>query len=623
MLEFDPAKPNVAKWNDIVDRLAGDIITFVDDLRASGYDRENGWQVARQIVARLQYLGIQDAARKRRPSSQSGGAWAGTIFEITSESICKTVSQEKWDKGKRIILGLAESCNDPANPPSLGHKDLESKRGFLVHLAMTFTNIIPFLKGLHLTIDSWRPLRDDDGWKFSHKDIRLWMEHKLGDGVTEDEVYELLNVGAPGEVVPVQRLFEDLVFLAQFFKSDSPPRVMVRSRLLFLIVYGFGDASGKGFGSTFTVPDGISYRIGVWKPDESSESSNWREFTNVVESLEEEAASGRLDNATVYFFTDNTTVEASLYKGTSKSKKLLSLVIRVKLLESQRGIRILVSHVSGKRMIAEGGDGVSRGSLNEGVMAGEDMLTFIPLQLSAVERSPTLLAWLKSWTGSSLEPLSPSDWFQKGHDIRGWEKVQDEPLQRPTIKAGVYGWFPPPAAADVALEQLRIARIKRQDSSHVFVCPRLLCPAWLKQMNKACDLIFKIPVGALGWPADMFEPLLIGVCFPFLRYKPWQFRGTPKVSFVARKMHEMRDDVEVDRGPILREFWNVSHRLLTMPECMVPRVLFFERRNKVSRSPVGQSDGRENRRRPRSVGSDLGEKGPKRQRQVPQGEEGR
>ena len=64
-------------------------------------------------------------------------------------------------------------------------------------------------------------------------------------------------------------------------------------------------------------------------------------------------------------------------------------------------------------------------------------------------------------------------------------------------------WLLPPAAADVALEQLRIARIKRQDSSHVFVCPQLLCPSWLKQLNKNRDLIFKIPVGAIGWPTDM------------------------------------------------------------------------------------------------------------------------
>jgi hypothetical protein len=442
----------------------------------------------------------------------------------------------------------------------------------------------------------------------------------VGSSLTsQDAIYDLLNVGAPGEVVPVQRFFEDLDFLSQFFESESPPRVMVRSRLVYLVKYGFGDASGKGFGSTFSVPNGISYRIGVWKKEESEESSNWREFTNVVESLEEEAESGGLGESTVYFFTDNTTVESALHKGTSKSKKLLSLVIRVKLLESRQGIQILVSHVSGKRMIRQGGDGVSRGSLNEGVMAGEDMLSFIPLHLSAIERSTTLLDWIRSWTGSGLEVLSPTDWFQKGHDIRGWKKAEGEPFQRPVIQAGVYGWFPPPAAADVALEQLRIARIKRQDSTHVFVCPRLFCPMWRKQMGKACDLIFSIPVGALGWPVEMLEPLLIGVCFPFLRFKPWQFRETPKISFVARKMHELRDDVEMDRGPFLRKFWGVAHRLLSMPECMVSRVLFFERRDSLPRGEDGRSDGEEARGRRRPLGLALGEKGAKKQKQVPGG----
>jgi hypothetical protein len=146
MLDFDPSKPNVMKWNDHANKLAGGIITFVDGLRASGFDRENAWQVARQIVSRLQYLGIQDAARKRRPSSQTGGAWAGTILEIAMSSIFKTVSQEKWDKGKVIILSLVAECKDPHNPPNLCHKTLEKKRGFLVHLGMTFPNIIPFLK---------------------------------------------------------------------------------------------------------------------------------------------------------------------------------------------------------------------------------------------------------------------------------------------------------------------------------------------------------------------------------------------------------------------------------------------------------------------------------------------
>ena len=33
---------------------------------------------------------------------------------------------------------------------------------------------------------------------------------------------------------------------------------------------------GKDLGSTLTVPNGITYRIGTRKPDESDESSNWQ-----------------------------------------------------------------------------------------------------------------------------------------------------------------------------------------------------------------------------------------------------------------------------------------------------------------------------------------------------------
>jgi hypothetical protein len=44
----------------------------------------------------------------------------------------------------------------------------------------------------------------------------------------------------------------------------------------------------------------------------------------------------------------------------------------------------------------------------EGVMAGEDMLTFVDLSRSALERSPRLLRWVRSWTSRPhLQPLTP------------------------------------------------------------------------------------------------------------------------------------------------------------------------------------------------------------------------
>jgi hypothetical protein len=89
----------------------------------------------------------------------------------------------------------------------------------------------------------------------------------------------------------------------------------------------------------------------------------------------------------VWLFTDNTTVEAAYFRGSSKSRQLHGLVLRLRLLEMRLGIIIRVIHVSGKRIIQVSVDGVSRGDLNAGVMAGANTLSFVPLHLSAVDRS--------------------------------------------------------------------------------------------------------------------------------------------------------------------------------------------------------------------------------------------
>jgi hypothetical protein len=54
-------------------------------------------------------------------------------------------------------------------------------------------------------------------------------------------------------------------------------------------------------------------------------------------------------------------------------------------------------HVPGKRMIAQGTDGGLRGDLNQGVMTGENMLSYVPLHLSAVDRSSAVLEWVRSF----------------------------------------------------------------------------------------------------------------------------------------------------------------------------------------------------------------------------------
>jgi hypothetical protein len=277
------------KWDSILQKIAGDIVGFVDDLQASAFSVEEAWQVARQVVARLQYLGIQDAPRKRRPPSMTPGAWAGGVFTTNVGKVTKSVSQEKWDKGRRLVEELIdESGLDPDY--YFDYKRLEQIRGFLCHLCMTFETFTPFLKGFHLTLSSYLPHRDDEGWKMSDKQWEqriatlvergslsateaaemleedqlgkaaemewsayLRMEVESGD-LTEEDYEAATDRGKapamkpPKKVKGVLRFFQDLKALQELLSLKSPPQVSVRAWHILFIIYGFADASGRGFG---------------------------------------------------------------------------------------------------------------------------------------------------------------------------------------------------------------------------------------------------------------------------------------------------------------------------------------------------------------------------------------
>jgi hypothetical protein len=370
MSHFDPGMPKVMKWRTKLGVVAGDVLTFVDDVRITGYSKENCHNVHRQFASRVQFLGMQDAPRKFRPPSQEqAGAWTGTIFKITPSSISKSVPQEKWNKGKAMVDRLAAILETGVNGRvPIDRKSLEKKTGFLNDLAMTFDVVNPYLKGFYLTLNSWRSHRDQGDWKLTDKRWKrfLFTQFKRG-GISETELdVELFGkeeVAAPQLVTASVSLLSDVRALASIFGPTVVPVVGVRSRKVITVVYGFGDASGTGLGVTFTCGSGLNFRIGVWGSEEESESSNWKEFTNVVEALEEEGDEGHLDDAEVFMFTVNSTVESCVSRGSSSSQKLLGLVVRLQSLSLLVGIKINVFHVAGTRMIAQGTDGVSRGYL--------------------------------------------------------------------------------------------------------------------------------------------------------------------------------------------------------------------------------------------------------------------
>ena len=504
---YDPALPWVSKVRKrqmdtaerqaLVEEIAADLFTFVDDLRPTGNSRAEAWAAGRRVASIINWLGCQDAARKRRDSRMDPGAWAGCVIRAVN-GVHVLVSEEKWDKTRAILRELEQLLD--RTPEKLPVKTLEKMRGFLNYVTQTYRPLIPYLNGIHLTLDGWRSGRDSEGWRLPISHLK-----RESDGLEPESRKE---VNPPTTVPAKPRLFEDVKALLTLCDSEKPPWRRARPRKAATVFYGFGDASGAAFGATLQrgAQQGASviFQYGQWQTTVTEEeSSNWRELANLVEFLEDQGRSGELDDAEVFMFTDNSTAENSFFKGTSKSKKLLDLILRLRRLEMRTGLILHIIHVSGKRMIAQGTDGLSRGDHTTGVMAGSSMKDFIPIHLGCLERAPRLRNWLEEvLKGLPWNLVSPEEWFS------------------PTPDTDVQVWCPPPAAADVAVERLRVKRHMRPNALHIILVPRLMTGRWRKQMGKAADVYFKLQEESIWDPRTQFEPLLIYICFPFLPHRP-------------------------------------------------------------------------------------------------------
>ena len=570
-LTYDPTLPWLSKvvGQSPCERIAGDFFSYIDDIRSSGCSVDECWKVSRRVASYCGYLGIQDAPRKRRAPSQTPGAWAGSNVVITPEGLAVTVSEEKWERTQGLVSKWARRVEETKN---VNAKEFESDLGFLIYVSRTFPSMKPYLKGFHLTLHGWRPNRDEEGWKIADRQVELAREEWPGEKVAVKD--EVLEAGVPSRVKAVPRLKDDLGALGELTASLTPPLRLVRPRSVCSVRYGFGDASGSGFGSTFSSPGVVLYRHGVWGDDGNGKSSNWRELTNLVEALECEAREGRLQGCEVFVFTDNSTAEAAFFKGTSSSLLLFNLVVRLRKLEVDQRCMLHVIHVAGTRMIGQGSDGLSRGNLTEGVMMGRSMMSYVPLSKSALERSEGLEDWIRSWAGTTLETLTPDDWFLRGQGIAGFA-LDEMSHMMPTYRAGAFLWSPPPAVALTAIEELRRSRHKRLHNLHIFVCPRLMTNRWRRLVLKEADCVFEVPVGTPGvWEKEMHEPLLIAICLPFLSHSPWKIGGTPRVLALERRLCRMWSDATGDPRLILRELLKLPRRLSGVSAELVRRVLY-------------------------------------------------
>ena len=567
-------------------RIACDLYLYVDDARTTGPDAEECRLAARRVTSMFNHLGIQDAARKRRWPSMDAGAWAGTVLSTSNDTVGVKVSQEKWDKTKKYV---ESTLDEVRGGEPLDTKDLLRRRGFLQYVTRTYPAMVPYMRGFHNTIDSWRPNRDSKtGWytrRKGSKRRKLAVEEDGPDGSMEADVEETavefeeegLGENVPTTVRAVERLEGDLMALKVLLSAEEPPLRRVRCSERRNVFYGFGDASATGFGSTLGVYDEaklgeevgetlkekerVKFIHGQWTTEICEQSSNFRELINLVKTIKLHVEDGTLKGCELFMFTDNSTAEAAYWKGNSSSEGLFNSVLELRKLEMDGDLVVHLVHVSGTRMIHQGSDGLSRADKSAGVMKGERMMKHVPLHLAPDKREPRLVKWFESWWPSAqcgrLKIHSKAeDWFTTCHED------------------GSHLWMVPPAAGEVVAEELGRAIHKRSQNTHIILIPRLMVNRWMRKLRRETTCLFVIPVGTPGlWEKEMFEPLFMFISLPLCRYKPWTLKGSGFVEHFCGTLRSVWDGPDAGRRYLLRKFFIGQRRLDAMREDVVRELL--------------------------------------------------
>jgi hypothetical protein len=80
--------------------------------------------------------------------------------------------------------------------------------------------------------------------------------------------------------------------------------------------------------------------MGTWHPRVHSFSSNWKKLRTLVHTLERELrGTGRLNNAALFYFTDNLVSYYIVSGGSSTSPELQKILHHIKFLELTLSIR--------------------------------------------------------------------------------------------------------------------------------------------------------------------------------------------------------------------------------------------------------------------------------------------
>lgn len=543
--------------------MATDVCIYVDDGRSTAKDEETAWLASSKFGKTASWLGLQDAARKRMGPSQNPEPWFGAKASTTADGVYRSTAQKRWDKTKSILSRISGIMTEAGDQPArLEYAQLRRDTGFLMYICMTYKAMAPYMKGFYLTLYGWRSDRGEDGWKLTGQ----LLAHQLD----KDREKEFENSDAPHFVEAVSRLWKDVEAMMRLTQGDVPRKIRVRPAASARVYVGFGDASKSGFGVAVedvtldTEPesvledDEVYAEHGLWAESMSNQSSNHRELGNFVLFLERAIRNGRIPRGTeIFLFTDNFVAERAYFRGTASTELLFELVLRLRVLEMNGDIFLNLIWCAGTRMIECGVDALSRGDLDNGMMAGNHVLTYVPIHQTAFERSERLREWVSGWVPEGALFFDTEDWFHSAYS--------------PDYSCGV--WAPAPAIADVALEHLTAINHMQPCKFHVIIIPTVMTYKWRRTLKKVADVEFEVPFGNSVWPTEMHEKLTIAIVCPLLNRSPWHLRPTHLATDLSENLSGVWTTNCAGEGLSLRKFWSRATTLDTMPGSLARELL--------------------------------------------------
>ena len=302
--------------------------------------------------------------------------------------------------------------------------------------------------------------------------------------------------------------WKDVDWWVRALENHSGQRLFTNADVHTWVSYTDGSGHGTG-GCNHEFSDRALPRVeffsGTWSKRVVSMTSNWKELRTILLSLrrerlraEAENRKSKLERCRIYHLTDNSTSEAIIAKGTSTSPRLQQLVREIAYEQLLQQCLLIPVHVAGKRLIAQGTDGLSRGQTAVGAMAGNTMAIqhYNPLHGGIPCIRKPLLGFCRSLYGQQAHLRHPDSWRQDcivGHDTL---------------------WYPHPLLARRALQTFLKHRMQRPcTTAATFLLPRRLTTVWGRLLRHFNTRTIVAGEGE-HWPSDEFEPLIVARCPP-------------------------------------------------------------------------------------------------------------